>query len=267
MITARSMVPYWLSRPARKRRYTANRSRLARCSRRSSASGSGVVVGADVQVGVGVGRADFQRGGLLAALVPAGGLARLHRRHQPFRHRAARGEVGPHGRLDDRRAGQHVAGDRHVLAADMPGPGDAFGAGVLRQGRPRASRMWNWRWAPPGVRHHQVAQHHGRVAPGAQAGHRVQPRTSGSPSPGWPAPRPAPPRGMQSAPTAKKLGRDGRAQRAAVGVAHQNRPGHIAPPAPPAKCKHGIVLVGSPAHLQPAAAERKTPHERSRGHR
>ncbi len=71
--------PIALSRPAVSRRNTAKRSRLTRYSRRNSRQRIGMVVGADIEVGIRIARADLQPGGLPAALVAAGRLAGLQR--------------------------------------------------------------------------------------------------------------------------------------------------------------------------------------------
>ena len=74
-----------------------------------------------------------QRGGLLAALVAAGGLARLQRGDQAARERqrGIRG-VGLRGLLDHGGARQHVAGDREALAGRVAAPVDAGRAGMRR---------------------------------------------------------------------------------------------------------------------------------------
>src|SRR4029079_19654305 len=63
---------------------------------------------------------------LLAALVAARGLARMHRRDQPLRERQfGAGDIAFRGVVVHGSAGQHVAGNREALAPDMPAPVDA----------------------------------------------------------------------------------------------------------------------------------------------
>ena len=91
----------------------------------------GMVVGTDVEVGVGVVGADLEGGGLFAALVAAGGFAGFEGGEEAFGHGAGAGAPGRQGVGDDIGAGQHVAGDADVMAGEVSGPGDAGAAGEL----------------------------------------------------------------------------------------------------------------------------------------
>ena len=122
-------------------------------SSRSPADGAvpqrfGMVIDAQVQVGEILGRHHDHCRRLLATPVAAGCLARLHRRHQPVRHRQARfafqaRQCRRHGRLP----GQHVAGDAdpaggHAAApfdAVLPGPGGGAAVSVNRMDLPDAT--------------------------------------------------------------------------------------------------------------------------------
>src|SRR5574341_1295510 len=91
----------------------------------------GVIVDADAEVGISLGRADEERRRLLAALVAARGLAGLQRGDQALGKRLLRCLVGARGLLDHLFAGEHVARDRKTVAGARPAPIDAFRAGVL----------------------------------------------------------------------------------------------------------------------------------------
>ena len=93
----------------------------------------GVVVDAQVEERIVLGRVDEERRRLLAALVAARGLARVERREQPLGERQRGVRLVRRGGLGDHlRAGEHVAGDRVAVARAMPAPVDARAAGVRR---------------------------------------------------------------------------------------------------------------------------------------
>ena len=64
-------------------------------------------------------------------LSPPDGFAGLETGDQSFRQAAFGAGIAFEHRVDDGRAGQHVAGGGDFGAADMAGPADAVGAGVL----------------------------------------------------------------------------------------------------------------------------------------
>ena len=98
--------------------------------------GFGVVVDPQVELQMVLVGLDAQRGGLLAALVAAGGFARGHRRQQALGQRQARGsKIGVGRGCQHLRAGQHVAGDAETVEQLVAAPVDAGCAGV---GRTRA---------------------------------------------------------------------------------------------------------------------------------
>ncbi|MGY3460410.1 hypothetical protein ACVWW5_005860 [Bradyrhizobium sp. LM3.4] len=76
---------------------------------------------------------DQERRGLLAAFVPAGGLARAHRGEQAAREgQAVIGDVGSCGLVEHVGAREHVASDRKAAARDVPVPVDAVAPGMRR---------------------------------------------------------------------------------------------------------------------------------------
>ena len=90
-----------------------------------------MVVDAQIERGPFLLAVDQKCGRLLAALVAAGGLARLHRRDQPLRKgQAGVGDIGFRSLIEHGGAGQHVAGNREAVALDMSAPVDAFLAGM-----------------------------------------------------------------------------------------------------------------------------------------
>ena len=91
----------------------------------------GVVVHPEIVEGVVLAVMDQQRGGLLAALVAARGLAGQHRRYEAPRERQGRfGLVDPDGFGEYGRPRQHVAGHGERLAHLVAAPVDACGSGV-----------------------------------------------------------------------------------------------------------------------------------------
>src|SRR4051812_5050649 len=91
----------------------------------------GVIVDADVELGIRLGGVDPQRRRFLAALIAAGGLTGLERGDQPFGERTARFCVGARRFADHPLVREHVAGDRIAVAGDRAAPFDALRAGVL----------------------------------------------------------------------------------------------------------------------------------------
>src|SRR5688572_5220323 len=91
----------------------------------------GVVVDPQVEIGVGLGRADEQRRRLLAALVAARGFARLERCDQALGKGLLAFPEGAGRLLDHPGVGEHVARHRETLARDGAAPLDAACAGVL----------------------------------------------------------------------------------------------------------------------------------------
>src|SRR3954447_24199903 len=91
----------------------------------------GVIVDADVELGIRLGGVDPQRRRLLAAPVAAGGLTGLERGDQLFGERTARFFVGARRFADYPLVREHVAGDRIAVAGDRAAPFDALRAGVL----------------------------------------------------------------------------------------------------------------------------------------
>src|SRR3546814_3127264 len=84
-----------------------------------------MVVGADVEPGIGIAADDPQRRRLAPALVAALQLAGLHGGQQTL----GQGQVAivlvcAERGFDDPRAGEHVAGDRDAVADQMAGPVD-----------------------------------------------------------------------------------------------------------------------------------------------
>src|SRR5437588_11130253 len=74
---------------------------------------------------------------LLAALVPACGFARMHRRDQPLRKsKFCVGDIGLCSVIEYGSTGQHVAGDREAVALDMSAPVDAFAASMRGDAAP-----------------------------------------------------------------------------------------------------------------------------------
>ncbi len=105
--------------------------------------GLGVVVDTQVELGIVLVAVDQERRRLLATLVATGRFAGLQGGDQAARQR----QVVPlaHGARPSRRdhlgAGQHVAGDRHVLADPMAAPGHTLGTGMGRELRIGAHDM------------------------------------------------------------------------------------------------------------------------------
>ena len=149
-ITARSITPTRIA-PARQEFGEMHPALAAdRFEPRKLGERIGVVVDAQVEIGPLLLAVDQQRGRLLAALVAARGLARLQRGDQPARERQ-RGvrRVGLRGLGDHRGTGQHVAGDREVLAGRVAAPVDAGLAGVRRDAARARSITCTWRWSRP----------------------------------------------------------------------------------------------------------------------
>ena len=97
----------------------------------------GVVVDAQVELGIVLVAVDAQRRGLLAALVAAGRFAGAHRARAGARRAAGRRwRDRPRRSPRDLRAGEHVAGDAEVVADAMAAPVDA----VARRCAPRRGR-------------------------------------------------------------------------------------------------------------------------------
>ena len=91
----------------------------------------GVIVDTQVEIRPFFFAANDERGGLLAAFVAARGLAGSHRSDQAAR-KGQRGIFCIGGRriLDDARAREHVAGNRKIVAGQVPAPIDAALSGM-----------------------------------------------------------------------------------------------------------------------------------------
>src|SRR5262249_33705319 len=93
-----------------------------------------MIVDADVEPWVFLARIDLERGGLFAALVAAGGLARVECADESLRERQMGARfVGSRGVLDHHGSCQHVARDREAGADQMSAPLDAV-ASCMRGG-------------------------------------------------------------------------------------------------------------------------------------
>src|SRR5258706_1159434 len=90
-----------------------------------------MIVDAQAQLGVLLGRMDEERGRLLAALVAAGGLARFQRRDEAFSERFPGLLISARGFPDDALVGEHVACHRIAIARERAAPVDALLPGVL----------------------------------------------------------------------------------------------------------------------------------------
>src|SRR5687767_1309379 len=102
----------------------------------------GVVIDAQIELGVVLGRAEQERRRLLAALVAAGGLAGLQRGEQPLRERQVGGLLVDARRFAHYlRPGEHVAGHRVATPGDGAAPVDALLAGVLADAPARVHHM------------------------------------------------------------------------------------------------------------------------------
>src|SRR5688572_1466824 len=91
----------------------------------------GVVVHAQIELRVLLGRVDEKRGRLLAALVAAGRLAGFERTDQSFGKVLPGSTIGARGLLDHALVGEHVPRNRKVLACDRARPIYASGPSVL----------------------------------------------------------------------------------------------------------------------------------------
>src|SRR5438552_3496886 len=90
-----------------------------------------VIVDAQIEERIGFRGTDQKRGSLLAALVAARGLTRLHCGNQALRERQlARCVIGLNGVLDNFGTGQHITCNRESISGNVPAPLDAFESGV-----------------------------------------------------------------------------------------------------------------------------------------
>ena len=124
--------PSW--RPARQATKGWKRSRLTPVEAAQLEQRLGVVVDAEVELGMVLVAVDAQGRRLLAALVAAGRFARGHRRKQALGQRQRRAlPVGAGGRFEHLGAGEHVAGDAEVVEQPVAARVDAARAGVRRR--------------------------------------------------------------------------------------------------------------------------------------
>ncbi len=109
-----------------------------------------MVVDAQVERGIVLAGVDPERRRLLAALVAAGGLARLQRGDEALGEgQMAARLVDRRGILDDARPRQHVAGDREALAAARWPHQSMQSPPVWAALRPAASITWICRVSRP----------------------------------------------------------------------------------------------------------------------